>query len=68
VTSKPPGEIQALIDTHVTSSNAQSREGFRSVFRDTSVIIDGIASYRWLNPNAPEHCWMMSRSGARRTA
>ena len=30
---------------------------FLSVFGDTAVIIDGIAPYRWLNPNAPAK-WM----------
>jgi ketosteroid isomerase-like protein len=57
VTSKPPTELQALIDTHINSFNAQNRERFASVFGDTAVIIDGIAPYRWLNPNAPAH-WL----------
>jgi hypothetical protein len=30
---------------------------FFSVFGDSAIIIDGIAPYRWLNPNAPAN-WM----------
>ena len=26
---------------------------FHSVFSDTAIIIDGIAPYRWMNPDAP---------------
>ena len=34
------------------------RQGsFLSVFGDTAIIIDGIAPYRWLNPNAPAN-WL----------
>jgi len=57
VTSKPPTELQRLIDTHINSFNTQNRERFLSVFGDTAIIIDGIAPYRWLNPNAPAH-WL----------
>jgi hypothetical protein len=57
VTSKPPAEIQALIDTHVKGFNAQDNDLFLSVFGDTAIIIDGIAPYRWLNPNAPAN-WL----------
>jgi ketosteroid isomerase-like protein len=57
VTSKPPNELQTLIDTHIRSFNAQNRDRFVSVFGDTAIIIDGIAPYRWLNPNAPAH-WL----------
>ena len=53
MTSKAPPEIQTLIDTHISSFNTQNRERFLSVFGNTAVIIDGIAPYRWLNPNAP---------------
>jgi len=55
--SSPPLEIQALIDTHISAFNSNDRELFCSVFGDTGVIIDGIAPYRWLSPNAPAH-WL----------
>ncbi len=48
----PPREIQALIDNHINGFNAQDAEIFFGVFGDTTIIIDGIALYRWLNPNA----------------
>jgi hypothetical protein len=57
VTSKPPTELQTLIDTHIKAFNTQNRELFTSVFSDTAIIIDGIAPYRWLNPNGPVH-WL----------
>jgi ketosteroid isomerase-like protein len=57
MTTKPPTEIQTLVDTHINSFNTQDRNGFARVFGDTAVIIDGIAPYRWLNPNAPAH-WL----------
>jgi ketosteroid isomerase-like protein len=57
VTSKPPAEIQTLIDTHIKGFNTQDSELFLSVFGETAVIIDGIAPYRWLNPNAPAN-WL----------
>ena len=53
----PPAEIQALIDSHVNAFNAQNLELFLSVFGNTAVIVDGIAPYRWLNPNAPAN-WL----------
>jgi hypothetical protein len=53
VTSKPPAELQVLIDAHVSGFNTQDNDLFLSVFGDTAIIIDGIAPYRWLNPNAP---------------
>jgi ketosteroid isomerase-like protein len=52
VTSTPPTEIQALIDDHINGFNTQDADLFLSVFGDTAIIIDGIAPYRWLNPNA----------------
>jgi ketosteroid isomerase-like protein len=51
--SKPPPEIQSLIDSHIKAFNTQDNKLFFSVFGDTAIIIDGIAPYRWLNPNAP---------------
>jgi hypothetical protein len=53
VTSQPPAEISLLIDTHVNGFNSQNTDLFLSVFGDTAIIVDGIAPYRWLNPNAP---------------
>ena len=49
----PPSEIQTLIDNHINAFNTQNVELFLSVFGDDAIIIDGIAPYRWLNPNAP---------------
>ena len=53
----PPREIQALIETHINGFNAQNNDLFQSVFGETAIIIDGIAPYRWLNPNAPAN-WL----------
>ncbi|MGB8521320.1 MAG: hypothetical protein WCD38_14260 [Candidatus Tumulicola sp.] len=53
----PPPEIQSLIDHHISGFNSQNSEMFHQVFSDTAVIIDGIAPYRWLNPNAPAN-WL----------
>ena len=53
----PPSEIQTLIDNHINSFNTQNVQLFLSVFGDDAIIIDGIAPYRWLNPNAPAH-WL----------
>ncbi len=55
--NNPPAAIQALIDTHVQGFNAQDNDLFGSVFGDTAIIIDGIAPYRWLNPDAPAN-WL----------
>lgn len=55
--SKPPAEIQTLIDAHINGFNTQNNDLFLSVFGDTAVIIDGIAPYRWLPPNAPAN-WL----------
>jgi len=57
VTSAPPAEIQTLIDTHIKAFNTQDNNLFLNIFGDTAVVIDGIAPYRWLNPNAPGH-WL----------
>lgn len=57
MTSKPPAVIQTLIDTHINGFNTQDNDLFLSVFGDTAIIIDGIAPYRWLNPNAPAN-WL----------
>ena len=52
-TSKPPAEIQSLIDSHINGFNTHDNNLFFMVFGDTAIIIAGIAPYRWLNPNAP---------------
>jgi hypothetical protein len=41
-----------LIEDHINGFNTQNTELFLGVFGDTAIIIDGIAPYRWLNPNA----------------
>ena len=51
--SRPPTEIETLIENHVNGFNAGTTDLFLSVFGETAIIIDGIAPYRWLNPNAP---------------
>ena len=53
----PPTEIQTLIDNHVDGFNTQDAGLFQAVFGDDAIIIDGIAPYRWLNPNAPAN-WL----------
>ena len=53
----PPPEIQTLIDNHINGFNSHNAQLFISVFSDAAVIIDGIAPYRWLNPNAPAN-WL----------
>jgi ketosteroid isomerase-like protein len=57
VADNPPTEIQTLIDNHVNAFNSQNLALFLSVFSDDAIIIDGIAPYRWLNPNAPAN-WL----------
>jgi ketosteroid isomerase-like protein len=57
MTDAPPAEIQTLIDAHVKGFNAQNAGSFISVFGNTAIIIDGIAPYRWLNPDAPAN-WL----------
>ena len=57
MTSNPPAAIQTLIDNHLNGFNTQDNDLFFSVFGDTAIIIDGIAPYRWLNPNAPAN-WL----------
>jgi ketosteroid isomerase-like protein len=56
-TSIPPAEIQSLIDSHINAFNTQDNKLLFSVFGDTAIIIDGIAPFRWLNPNAPAN-WL----------
>src|SRR5262245_51077531 len=54
---KCPPELRDLIDAHVKGFNEQDYELFQSVLGDTTIIIDGIAPYRWLNPNAAANWW-----------
>jgi hypothetical protein len=51
--SKLSPELQSLIDANINGFNTQDNKLFFSAFGDTAIIIDGIAPYRWLNPNAP---------------
>jgi hypothetical protein len=53
----PPPGLQILIEKHVEGFNTQNSELFLSVFGDSAIVIDGIAPYRWLNPNAPAN-WL----------
>jgi len=53
----PPPEIQTLIEAHINGFNTGDNDLFLSVFGETAIIIDGIAPYRWLNPNAPAN-WL----------
>ena len=57
MTNHLPAEIQALIETHIKGFNTQDNDLFSSVFGSTAIIIDGIAPYRWMNPNAPAN-WL----------
>ena len=57
MTSNQPGVIQTLIVANINGFNTQDNDLFLSVFGDTAIIIDGIAPYRWLNPNAPAN-WL----------
>ena len=57
LTTKLPAQLHSLIDAHITGFNTQNPGLFLSVFGDTAIIIDGIAPYRWLNPDAPVH-WL----------
>lgn len=52
-----PRELRDLIEAHVKGFNEQDSDLFLSVFGDTAIIIDGIAPYRWLNPNGPANWW-----------
>jgi hypothetical protein len=57
VPKEPLAEIKALIDAHINGFNTHDSDLYLGVFGDTSIIIDGIAPYRWLNPNAPAN-WL----------
>ena len=57
MTNNPPAVLQALIDAHINGFNTHDNDLFLGVFGDSAIIIDGIAPYRWLNPNAPAN-WL----------
>ena len=57
MTDHAPTHITALIDAHISGFNTGNYDVFLSVFGDTAIIVDGIAPYRWLNPNAPAN-WL----------
>jgi hypothetical protein len=57
VPNESSAEIKALIDAHINGFNTHDNDLFLGVFGDTAIIIDGIAPYRWLNPNAPAN-WL----------
>ena len=54
---KIPDELMTLIDDHLKGFNTHDNDLYKSVFSDTAIVIDGIAPYRWLNPNAPAN-WL----------
>jgi hypothetical protein len=47
-----PTELRTLIEDHIKGFNTQDVKLFAGVFGEDAIIIDGIAPYRWLNPNA----------------
>lgn len=48
-----PTELTKLIEDHIDGFNTGNKGLFLGVFSESAIIIDGIAPYRWLNPNAP---------------
>ncbi len=68
MSNAPPAELQSLIETHVEGFNTQNKDLFLSVFGDTAVVIDGIAPYRWLNPNALPIGWRTATNGVQASA
>lgn len=57
MTNQPPAELNALIEAHIHAFNTQDLAGFLSVFGPDAIVVDGIAPYCWLNPDAPAH-WL----------
>jgi hypothetical protein len=53
VTEPLPTALQSLVETHIEAFNTQDDDRFLGVFGDTAIIIDGIAPYRWIGPDAP---------------
>lgn len=48
-----PNEIRALIESHIDGFNTQNDERFIKLFDEGATIVDGIAPYRWISPDAP---------------
>ncbi|MGB6985722.1 MAG: nuclear transport factor 2 family protein [Candidatus Aquilonibacter sp.] len=57
MTAPAPPEILTLIEDHINAFNTQNTDLFVSIFDEDAIIIDGIAPYRWLHPNAPAN-WL----------
>ena len=57
MTNTPPNEIRDLIVAHVSAFNTHDEQLCLSVCGNPAIIIDGIATYRWLNPDGPAH-WL----------
>jgi ketosteroid isomerase-like protein len=57
MTNELPAFLQTLVATHIDAFNTQDVPRFLRVFGDTAIIVDGIAPYRWMNPNAPAN-WL----------
>jgi len=53
VPNEPPAEIKALIDKVLSGFNNKDSALYTSAFGSDAVVIDGIAPYRWTEPNAP---------------
>ena len=53
MTNKPPAEIQTGLRSTSKVLTPRILSFSLEVFSDSVVIIDGIAPYRWLNPDAP---------------
>lgn len=52
MTSEAPPEIKALIDTLLGAFNRRDSTLYNSIFSDNAVVVDGMAPYRWIGPNA----------------
>ena len=48
----PPVEIKALIDKALGGFNRKDSSLYNSAFAADAVIVDGMAPYRWIGPNA----------------
>jgi hypothetical protein len=53
VTEAFPSALKSLVEAHIMGFNTQDNDLFLSVFGDSAIVIDGIAPYRWIGPNAP---------------
>jgi hypothetical protein len=57
IVNGPGREACAQMTTRMPYRARSSRQWVSALFGDTGIILDGIAPYRWLNPNAPAK-WM----------